>query len=425
MRMQTTLFQASRPVFRGGLFRRSGFRHVFFNATYGDTPQVMDSCNWFWIATPEDPNDPIRDIDTMLDSQNLGNSTPLQIARRKALRTRDYFDPPKGGEIGDYFVKRDPGWVSDSTGEKHREVSRESIGEFFDKHLEWCFRPPLNQRTYSPTAQNQFQTSTAPGAEISMTDPTTTGIKNIDRVLLPKKPLLPTKPGHFTVFVNHTRVEVPKTQTNIVEICNMVGINIPVYCYHPRLPIAGNCRMCMVQISTSPNPVVACAMPAAPWMHIFTDTRLVREAREGNVELMLLNHPLDCPICDQAGECELQDISAVFGGGGCNGGLDSRYFEAKAAVEDKYLNPFIYTAFNRCIQCTRCTRFMQEIALDASLGMVGRGSSVEISTYHSFWILESELSTNITDLCPVGALAKPPRKLRKARRRPSRAMPAV
>lgn len=223
----------------------------------------------------------------------------------------------------------------------------------------------------------------------------------------PRRPNLtrPTREGFHTIFINDRRFEYPSTQTNLVEICAMHEIQVPVFCYHPKLGVAGNCRMCLVQVSTSINPVVACAMPASPYMDVKTDSRLVRECREGNVELLLINHPLDCPICDQAGECDLQDISFFFGS------PTSRFHDTKRAVVDKKIAPFVKTNMNRCIHCTRCVRFLSEIAKDDSLGMIGRGNVCEISTYHNYSQIETELSANIADICPVGALARPPRAI--------------
>jgi NADH-quinone oxidoreductase subunit G len=195
----------------------------------------------------------------------------------------------------------------------------------------------------------------------------------------------------------------------LIQACEQAGVEIPRFCYHERLSIAGNCRMCLVEVVGMPKPVASCAMgvsdlppnrDGSPKV-INTRTPMVKKAREGVLEFLLINHPLDCPICDQGGECDLQDQALYFGLGG------SRYRENKRAVEDKYLGPLIRTYMNRCIHCTRCVRFMTEVAGVEDLGAIGRGEDMEIVTYLERGI-NSELSANIADLCPVGALTHGP-----------------
>jgi len=197
--------------------------------------------------------------------------------------------------------------------------------------------------------------------------------------------------------------------TTILQACEMAGAEIPRFCYHERLSIAGNCRMCLVEVEGIPKPIASCAMgvtdlppnkDGAP-RRVLTASPLVKAAREGVMEFLLINHPLDCPICDQGGECDLQDQAMAYGLGG------SRYLENKRAVEEKYIGPLIKTFMNRCIHCTRCVRFMTEVAGVEELGAIGRGEDMEITTYLDRGIL-SELSANVNDLCPVGALTHRP-----------------
>ena len=189
--------------------------------------------------------------------------------------------------------------------------------------------------------------------------------------------------------------------SSVLQACEVVGIEIPRFCFHERLLIAGNCRMCLVEIEKSPKPQASCAIPVMPGMKIFTDTPLVKKAREGVLEFLLLNHPLDCPICDQGGECDLQDQAMVFGSD------RSRFFERKRGVEDKNLGPLVKTIMTRCIHCTRCVRFATEVAGVEVLGTTSRGIDTEIGTYVEK-MFDSELSGNIIDLCPVGALTSKP-----------------
>ena len=169
-------------------------------------------------------------------------------------------------------------------------------------------------------------------------------------------------------------VEVPPN-TTILQAAEQIGVEIPRFCYHDRLSIAGNCRMCLVDVEKSPKPVASCAMPAMPGMKISTDTPLVKKAREGVMELLLINHPLDCPICDQGGECDLQDQSLHFGSD------RGRFSEAKRGVPDKNVGPLVKTVMTRCIHCTRCVRFATEVAGVQELGITGRGNASEVGTY--------------------------------------------
>ena len=200
--------------------------------------------------------------------------------------------------------------------------------------------------------------------------------------------------------VDGIEVEVEEGST-VLHACETAGREIPRFCYHERLSVAGNCRMCLVEMEKAPKPVASCAMPAAEGMDIKTDSPMVKKAREGVMEFMLVNHPLDCPICDQAGECDLQDQAMGYGGD------RSRYREPKRAVEDKHMGPLISTIMTRCIHCTRCVRFSTEVAGVAEMGALGRGENMEITTYLEK-ALASELSGNVVDLCPVGALTSRP-----------------
>lgn len=201
--------------------------------------------------------------------------------------------------------------------------------------------------------------------------------------------------------VNGKEVEFDNGMT-VLQACELAGEEIPRFCYHERLKIAGNCRMCLVQIEGGPpKPAASCAMPAGDGMVVRTDSPMVKKAREGVMEFMLSNHPLDCPICDQAGECDLQDQSVAYGRG------ESRFEEDKRAVKDKYMGPVIKTQMTRCIHCTRCVRFMDDVAGVPELGATFRGEKTQIGTYIEKG-LSSELSGNIVDLCPVGALTSKP-----------------
>ena len=202
------------------------------------------------------------------------------------------------------------------------------------------------------------------------------------------------------IIINEKEIEFEEGMT-VLQACELAGSEIPRFCYHERLSIAGNCRMCLVEMEKSPKPIASCAMPAADGMKIKTNTPLVDKARKGVMEFLLANHPLDCPVCDQGGECDLQDQSLFYG-------LDnSRYSENKRQVKEKYMGPLIKTEMNRCIHCTRCVRFSTEVAGIPELGAIGRGEDMEITTYLER-SMESELSANVIDLCPVGALTSKP-----------------
>ncbi len=211
-----------------------------------------------------------------------------------------------------------------------------------------------------------------------------------------------------TLIIDGKTIEVADG-TTLLQACEMAGSEIPRFCYHERLSIAGNCRMCLVEVDGSPKPVASCAMTVndlppnrdgSP-KKVSTKSPTVKKAREGVMEFLLINHPLDCPICDQGGECDLQDQALMYGVGG------SRYHENKRAVEEKYIGPLIKTMMTRCIHCTRCVRYMTEVAGVEELGLAGRGEDAEITTYLQKGIL-SEMSANAVDLCPVGALTHRP-----------------
>jgi len=202
------------------------------------------------------------------------------------------------------------------------------------------------------------------------------------------------------IIINGTEIEFEKGMT-VLQACELANVEIPKFCYHEKLSIAGNCRMCLVELEKSAKPIASCAMPATEGMNIKTNTELVEKARKGVMEFLLANHPLDCPVCDQGGECDLQDQSLYYG-------VDkSRFSENKRAVKDKYMGPLIKTQMTRCIHCTRCIRFAQEIAGIPEIGAIGRGEDMEITTYLE-QSMKSELSANVIDLCPVGALTSKP-----------------
>ena len=200
--------------------------------------------------------------------------------------------------------------------------------------------------------------------------------------------------------VNDIEVEVEEGLT-VLQACEKAGVEIPRFCYHEKLSIAGNCRMCLVEMEKSPKPIASCAMPAADGMVIKTNTPKIEKSRKGVMEFLLANHPLDCPVCDQGGECDLQDQSMYYG-------IDkSRFKENKRAVPEKNMGPLIKTQMTRCIHCTRCVRFATEIAGVPELGAIGRGEDMQITTYLEQSV-QSELSGNVIDLCPVGALTSKP-----------------
>src|ERR1700747_3373029 len=192
------------------------------------------------------------------------------------------------------------------------------------------------------------------------------------------------------IIIDGKEIDVSPDYT-LLQACEMAGAEIPRFCYHERLSIAGNCRMCLVEQERSPKPIASCAMPAAEGMVIHTDSEKAKKARHGVMEFLLINHPLDCPICDQGGECDLQDQAMAYG-------FDrGRYHENKRAVKDKDFGPLVATSMNRCIHCTRCVRFIGDVAGVADLGGIGRGENMEIDTFIGK-ALESELSANIIDL---------------------------
>jgi len=202
------------------------------------------------------------------------------------------------------------------------------------------------------------------------------------------------------ININGKEIEFEKGMT-VLQACELADVEIPRFCYHEKLSIAGNCRMCLVEMERSPKPIASCAMPATEGMNIKTNTEFVKKARKGMMEFLLANHPLDCPVCDQGGECDLQDQSLFYG-------FDkSRFSENKRTVKDKYMGPLIKTQMTRCIHCTRCVRFAEEVAGVPEIGAIGRGENMEITTYLE-QSMTSELSANVIDLCPVGALTSKP-----------------
>src|SRR5687767_3797687 len=202
------------------------------------------------------------------------------------------------------------------------------------------------------------------------------------------------------IEIDGKQMEVPDGAT-IMDAVNRAGIYVPHFCYHRKLSIAANCRMCLVQVEKAPKPLPACATPVTNGMKVMTHSEQAVTAQKGVMEFLLINHPLDCPICDQGGECQLQDLAVGYGGSG------SLYEEDKRVVVNKNLGPLISTDMTRCIHCTRCVRFGQEIAGVMELGMIGRGEHAEIITFVGKTV-DSELSGNVIDLCPVGALTSKP-----------------
>src|SRR5436189_1863629 len=210
------------------------------------------------------------------------------------------------------------------------------------------------------------------------------------------------------LIVDDIEIDVSPEYT-LLQACEEAGAEIPRFCYHERLSIAGNCRMCLVEVKGMPKPQASCALsvndlrpgPNGELPEVSTRSRMVKKAREGVMEFLLINHPLDCPICDQGGECDLQDQAMAYG-------IDrNRFAENKRAVEDKYIGPLVKTSMNRCIQCTRCVRFSTEVGGVEELGAIGRGEDMEITTYLE-QAMTSELQGNVVDLCPVGALTSKP-----------------
>ncbi len=202
------------------------------------------------------------------------------------------------------------------------------------------------------------------------------------------------------IFIDNIKIKV-EPGTTILQACQKLGIEIPIFCYHEKLSIAGNCRMCLVEVEGNPKPVASCSFPCTDGMKIKTTTKMVQNARKGVMEFLLINHPLDCPICDQGGECDLQDIAMGYGND------KSRFAYNKRAVKEKNFGPLIKTVMTRCIHCTRCIRFATEIAGTPELGAVGMGENMEVTSYLDK-TLSSELSGNMIDICPVGALTSKP-----------------
>eukprot|EP01061_Rhynchopus_euleeides_P000791 TRINITY_DN10564_c0_g1_i1.p1 TRINITY_DN10564_c0_g1~~TRINITY_DN10564_c0_g1_i1.p1 ORF type:complete len:280 (+),score=68.89 TRINITY_DN10564_c0_g1_i1:45-884(+) len=204
------------------------------------------------------------------------------------------------------------------------------------------------------------------------------------------------------MFINYKPVPIEPGEENLIEVCVREGIVVPKFCYHPNLSVAGNCRMCMVQLAGTQNIIVACATPVMAGMSVLTETRLVATAREGNVEILIINHPLDCPICDQQYKCDLQDITYEYGS------PHVRFRENKVAVVDKPIDRQIITSFTKCIHCTRCTRWVQEETKEWSWGMCGRGGGCEITTFLPNKVSnnDSYVSNNYKAamLCPVGSV---------------------
>lgn len=203
------------------------------------------------------------------------------------------------------------------------------------------------------------------------------------------------------IFQIDNKISSTNKALTILQAFEIAKIEIPRFCYHEKLNVAGNCRMCLVEVVGTKKPMAACALPVTDKMSVLSSSVLVKKAREGILEFILANHPLDCPICDQGGECDLQEQSLLFGSD------KGRFYENKRVVLNKNCGPFIKTIMSRCIHCTRCVRFASEIAGISYLGVIGRGQNMEISSYLEK-ILFSEVSGNIIDLCPVGALTSKP-----------------
>lgn len=205
----------------------------------------------------------------------------------------------------------------------------------------------------------------------------------------------------FIPITINNRITFVRPHSTVLQACELAGVEVPRFCYHEKLSVAGNCRRCLVEVQKSPKPIVSCARPITKGRVVYTDTPLVRKAREAVLEFLLINHPLDCPICDQGGECDLQDETFIYGSD------SGRYIEFKRSVEDKETGPIIKTIRTRCIHCTRCIRFSSEVAGHEVMGAFGRGEEMEIGTYIQSFI-RTELSGNLVDLCPVGALTSKP-----------------
>jgi len=206
---------------------------------------------------------------------------------------------------------------------------------------------------------------------------------------------------NISLKINFKNYTVDSNTYTLIQRCELLSIMIPRFCFHEKLSIAGNCRMCLVEVSNSPKPVVACSTKVINGMEVLTNSILVKQIREHIIEFLLINHPLDCPICDQGGECDLQDQTLIYGSD------RGRFKEIKRSVFDKNFGPFIKTVMTRCIHCTKCVRFIEEYGDRSTIGTLGRGVDTEIGIYSND-ILKSELSGNIIDLCPVGALTSKP-----------------
>lgn len=198
----------------------------------------------------------------------------------------------------------------------------------------------------------------------------------------------------LTIFINDLCIWVKKSST-VIQACQAVGAQVPRFCYHDKLSIAGNCRMCLIEVSKSPKPQASCALPFFPKLRIFTNTALVRKAQEAVMELILLHHPLDCPVCDQGGECELQEQSFHFGSD------RGKFFFFKNSAGDSFWGNFIKTVLRRCILCTRCVRYTKQIGGRESVGTSNRGSYSEIGMFKDK-VLKNETSGGVIELCPVG-----------------------
>lgn len=200
------------------------------------------------------------------------------------------------------------------------------------------------------------------------------------------------------ITINNVLIQVKRSFT-VLQACEAIGVEVPRFCFHNKLLIAGNCRMCLVEIEKIPKPVASCAIPVNPGMRVFTETPLVRKARESVIEFLLINHPLDCPICDQGGECDLQEQSLLYGKD-----TSRFFFKNKRSVADKNWGPLITTVITRCIQCSRCVRFFSEIIGFSFLGMVSRGVTAEIGFFNEKKP-QNYFSGNVVDLCPVGYIS--------------------
>ena len=208
----------------------------------------------------------------------------------------------------------------------------------------------------------------------------------------------------FDIYIDGTAVSISTLENfSLLQHCEIAEVDLPRFCYHDQLSIAGNCRMCIVEVDGIAKPVISCSTDVHENMSVYTKTLLVKQAREFVLEFVLINHPLDCPICDQGGECDLQDITVVYGRDA------SRYTYVKRGVSDKLFGPLIKTVMTRCIHCTRCIRFFDEVVGSSLVGTLGRGSDTEVSTLLSkYSSVQSEINGNVIDLCPVGALTSKP-----------------